>query len=264
MARCFTLVVALQMFAGSAFAQAPDPNRPEPLICKPAGQAPFAVVIWNHGLVRDAATFANAQRGWRNMCEALAAEGYLAYIPIRRFVRNLGPADITREADELSKAVNTVIAMPDVDRTKVAIMGHSRGATLALMVAVKRRDLAAVILTAPAPIPPKFLGDTMDRVRSMPAPVLLMVEKGDELGGLARTDARNSAVDDTAHVLRSVAQDDQTVVAGLHRVLGLQHLTRRRECDYGAVSDVDDDDVPLLIDGDAVGLTKRRALDQDR
>jgi len=133
MARCFTLVVALQMFAGSAFAQAPDPNRPEPLICKPAGQAPFAVVIWNHGLVRDAATFANAQRGWRNMCEALAAEGYLAYIPIRRFVRNLGPADITREADELSKAVNTVIAMPDVDRTKVAIMGHSRGATLALI-----------------------------------------------------------------------------------------------------------------------------------
>src|SRR6185503_18712970 len=83
---------------------------------------------------------------------------------------------------------------------------------------------------------------------------------GDELGGSARTDARNSAVDDTAHVLRSVAQDDQTVVAGLHRVLGLQHLTRRRECDYGAVSDVDDDDIPLLIDGDAVGLTKRRAL----
>jgi len=187
MARCFTLVVALQLSIGLAFAQTPDPNRPEPLVCKPAGPAPFAVVIWNHGLVRDPATFANAQRGWRNMCEAIAAEGYLAYIPIRRFVPNLGPADITREADELSKAVNTVIAMPDVDRTKVAIMGHSRGATLALMVAVKRRDLAAVILTAPAPIPPKFLGDTMDRVRSMPAPVLLMVEKGDELGGLDAT-----------------------------------------------------------------------------
>jgi dienelactone hydrolase len=91
------------------------------------------------------------------------------------------------EADEISKAVNTVIAMPDVDRARVAIMGHSRGATLALMVAVKRRDLAAVILTAPAPIPPKFMGDTIDRVRSMPAPVLLMVENGDELGGLEAT-----------------------------------------------------------------------------
>ena len=187
MARCFTLVVALQLSIGLAFAQNPDPNRPDPLVCKPAGQAPFAVVIWNHGLVRDPATFANAQRGWRNMCEALAAEGYLAYIPIRRFVRNLGPADIGREADEISKAVNTVIAMPDVDRSRVAIMGHSRGATLALMVAVKRRDLAAVILTAPAPIPPKFLGDTMDRVRSMPGPVLLMVENSDELGGLDAT-----------------------------------------------------------------------------
>lgn len=121
------------------------------------------------------------------MCEALAAEGYLAYIPIRRFVRDLGPADIGREAGELSKAVDRVIAMPEVDRARVALMGHSRGATLALMEAVKRRDLAAVILTAPAPIPSRFLGNTMDRVRSMPAPVLLMVENGDELGGLEAT-----------------------------------------------------------------------------
>jgi dienelactone hydrolase len=181
------LAVALQVSAGLAFAQAPDPNRPEPLLCKPAGQPPFAVVIWNHGLVREAATFANAQRGWRNMCEALAAEGYLAYIPIRPFVRNLGPADISREADELTKAVNRVIAIPEVDRSRVALMGHSRGATLSLMVAVKRRDLAAVILTAPAPIPARFLGDTLDRVRSMSSPVLLMVENGDELGGLDAT-----------------------------------------------------------------------------
>jgi dienelactone hydrolase len=187
MARCLAIAVALQLSAGMAFAQAGDRDRPEPLVCRPTGQAPFAVVIWNHGLVRDAATFANAQRGWRNMCEALAAEGYLAYVPIRRFVRNLGPADIGREADELSKAVNAVVAMPDVDRSRVALMGHSRGATLSLMVAVKRRDLGAVILTAPAPILARFLGDTLDRVRSMSSPVLLMVEKGDELGGLEAT-----------------------------------------------------------------------------
>lgn len=187
MVRCLALAVALQLSVGLAFAQSPDEDRPEPLVCKPAGPAPFAVVIWNHGLVRDAATFANAQRGWRNMCEALAAEGYLAYIPIRRFVRNLGPADISREADELSKAVNTIIAMPDVDRAKVAMMGHSRGATLSLMVAAHRRDFAAVILTAPAPIPSRFLGDTLDRVRTMPGPVLLMVENGDELGALPAT-----------------------------------------------------------------------------
>jgi len=185
MARCFALAVALHLSVAPAFAQGAD--RPEPLVCKPAGQAPFAVVIWNHGLVRDAATFANAQRGWRNMCEALAAEGYLAYIPIRRFVRNLGPADISREADELTKAVNAVITMADVDRTRIALMGHSRGATLALMAAVRRRDLAAVILTAPASIPSRFLGDTLDRVRSMSSPVLLMVENGDELGGLEAT-----------------------------------------------------------------------------
>lgn len=187
MSRGLAIVVALHVSVGLAFAQPANPDRPEPLLCKPAGQAPFAVVIWNHGLVRDAATFANAQRGWRNMCDALAAEGYLAYIPIRRFVPNLGPADISREADELSKAVNTAIALPGVDRSKVALMGHSRGATLSLMVAVRRCDLAAVILTAPAPIPAKFLGDTLDRVRTMPGPVLLMVENGDELGALPAT-----------------------------------------------------------------------------
>ena len=69
MARYFTLVVALQLSIGLAFAQTPDPNRPEPLVCKPAGPPPFAVVIWNHGLVRDPATFANAQRGWRNLSD---------------------------------------------------------------------------------------------------------------------------------------------------------------------------------------------------
>jgi dienelactone hydrolase len=119
------------------------------------------------------------------MCEALAAEGYLAYIPIRRFVANLGPAEIGREAEELAQVVSRVIAMPDVDRARVALMGHSRGGTLALMVAVRRKDLAAVVLTAPAPIPSRFLGDTFERARSMQSPVLLMVENGDELGGLA-------------------------------------------------------------------------------
>lgn len=183
--RCLALGLALHMVGGSAWGQAPDFDRPAPLVCRPTGQGPFAVVIWNHGLVRDRATFANAQRGWQNMCGALAAEGYLTYVPIRRFVPNLGPAEIGREADDLSEVVSRIIAMPDVDRAKVALMGHSRGATLALMVAVRRRDLAAIVLTAPAPIPPRFLGDTLARVRSTSTPVLLMVENGDELGGLA-------------------------------------------------------------------------------
>lgn len=86
------------------------------------------------------------------MCAAIAAEGYLAHVPIRRFVPNLGPAEIRREADELSKVVSRILTMPDVDRTRVVLMGHSRGATLALMVGVTRRDLAALVLTAPAPI----------------------------------------------------------------------------------------------------------------
>ena len=137
--------------------------------------------------------------------QALAAEGYLAYVPIRPFVANLGPAQIASEADELARVANRVIAMPDVDRHRVALMGHSRGAILALMVPVKRKDLAAVVLTAPTRIPPRFLGDTFDRTRSMPTPVLLMAENGDELGGLA-------AVQDIDAQLKRRRQDDHRTI----------------------------------------------------
>jgi dienelactone hydrolase len=172
--------------SGSVPAQAAaNSDRPEPLVCKPAGQGPFPTVIWNHGRVDDPQTFAAAQRGWKNLCEAFAADGYLGYMPIRPFAANLGPADIAREAGDLARVLDRVMAMGDVDRAHVALMGHSRGATLALMVAARRSDLAAVILTAPAPIPSRFLGDTFARVRSMRAPVLLMVENSDELGSLA-------------------------------------------------------------------------------
>lgn len=198
---CRALCLVFAVAGGVASAQVRDSDRPEPLVCKPEGQGPIAVVIWNHGLVTDPATFSNAQRGWQNMCRDLAAEGYLAYVPIRRFVRNLGPNEITREADELSKIVNNIIEMPGVDRARVALMGHSRGATLALMVAVRRRDLGALVLTAPAPIPAKFLDGTMARVGSMPTPVLLMVEQGDERGALP-------AVADIDTELKRRRQDD--------------------------------------------------------
>src|SRR5438128_2674740 len=72
-----------------------------------------------------------------------------------------------------------------IDALAVLRPGIKTAAGLALMVAVRRKDLAAVVLTAPARIPPRFLGDTLERVRSMQSPVLLMVENGDELGGLA-------------------------------------------------------------------------------
>jgi len=205
---CLAFIVAFSFVDRSASAQAPgavNSDQPEPLLCRPAGQGPFATVIWNHGLVSDRSTFTNAQRGWRNMCEAFAADGYLAYIPIRRFIANLGPADVRREADDLAQVVSRVIEMPGIDRARVVLMGHSRGATLALMVAVRRKDLAAVVLTAPARIPPRFLGDTMVRVRSMQSPVLLMVENGDELGGLA-------AVQDIDTELKRRRNDDHRTI----------------------------------------------------
>ena len=51
---------------------------------------------------------------------------------------------------------------------------------------------------------------------------------------------------------------------GLHRVLGPQQLASRRERQHLVVADVDDDDVALGVEGDAVRLTQRRALNEDR
>ena len=68
--------------------------------------------------------------------------------------------------------------------------------------------------------------------------------------------------DDAADVLRAVGHDHQAVVAGLHRRLGLDQLSRGRERQHVVVADVDDDNVALRIEGDAVRLTERRALNR--
>ena len=57
---------------------------------------------------------------------------------------------------------------------------------------------------------------------------------------------------------------DETVVARLRRVLGLHQLTGWRERQHLVVADVDDDDVALRVEGDAIGLAQRRTLHEDR
>ena len=153
-------------------------QRGKALLCRPAGKGPFPAVIYNHGLIVDLWGYEGATlRGYdlRGICEALTADGFLAFAPIRRS----GRGDIPAHKEEVSRAVDYVKALPGVDPDRVALMGFSRGGLLTLVVGVEREDLKALVILAPAPGRGLF-AEAVKGVPSLKAPVLLMVEAEDE------------------------------------------------------------------------------------
>jgi len=148
------------------------------LRCRPKGTGPFPAVVYNHGLIVDLHGYERAaQRGYKlaGFCDALAADGFFAFAPVRRS----GPRNIARQKAEVSRAVDYVKSLPDVDPSRIALMGFSRGGLLTLMVAVERNDLKALLILAPAPGEGHF-AEAVTRVPSLAAPVLLLVEAGDD------------------------------------------------------------------------------------
>jgi dienelactone hydrolase len=140
------------------------------------------------------------------MCEALASEGVLAFIPIREIERGLRPSDIPYNQAELSRVVDSVKALPDVDPSRVALMGHSRGGLLTLMVGLERKDLKALIITAPADIRPYF-SQSVARLSRVNVPVLLLVEEGDEMGSLGAVNVLDQALRNQGKEARTIRYD---------------------------------------------------------
>jgi dienelactone hydrolase len=123
----------------------------------------------------------------------LASDGFLAFIPIREVERGAGPQNLSYNQEELSRAVDYVKSLPDVDPSRVALMGHSRGGLLTLMVGLERQDLKALVITAPADIRPYF-SQAVAAVSHVNVPVLLLVEEGDEMGSLGAVNALDQAL----------------------------------------------------------------------
>ena len=168
------------------------------LLCRPEGKGPFAAVIWSHGRVEK-----DKRSGWQRMCEALASEGVLGFIPIREIERGLRPGDIPYNQAELSRAVDYVKGLPAVDPSRVALMGHSRGGLLTLMVGLERKDLKALIITAPADIRPYFQ-QSVARVSRVNIPILLLVEEGDEMGSLGAVNILDQALNNQGKEVRTI------------------------------------------------------------
>lgn len=194
-----------QAAAGSMLSYRINGGEGQALLCRPRGAGPFPAVVYNHGLIVDNVGYERAARRGYNLggiCGALAADGFLAFAPIRRS----GQGDIPRHKAEVSSAVNHVKALPDVDSSRVALMGFSRGGLLTLMVGVERSDLGALLILAPAPGQGHF-AEAVKRVPSIKAPVLLLVEAGDESEILEDFDLLERALAAHGKAQRSIRYD---------------------------------------------------------
>ncbi|MFQ5850106.1 MAG: dienelactone hydrolase family protein [Candidatus Binatia bacterium] len=177
LARFLLFLFVIQSCGGASLVNHIGGEKGEALLCKPGGKGPFPAVVYNHGKIVDLEGYAGASaRGYEldEICRALAMDGFLAVAPIR----GSGRGNILRHKEEVSRWVDYVMTLPDVNPSRVALMGFSRGGLLTLMVGVERRDLKAVLILAPAPGQGLF-AEAVQRVPSLNSPVLLLVEAGD-------------------------------------------------------------------------------------
>ena len=148
------------------------------ILSRPKGKGPFPAVVYNHGKIIDKEGYQGAMELGYNLdgiLQALAEEGFLAFAPIRKS----GLRDMPLHNEEVSRAVDYVKTRADVDPSQVVLMGFSRGGLLTLIVGTERNDLKALLIMAPAPGQGHF-AEAVQRVSSLNAPVLLLVEAGDD------------------------------------------------------------------------------------
>lgn len=171
------LACVVQAQAASLITWRASGSERQALECRPAA-TPAPVVVYAHGLIVDLHGYEGAARRGFNLeriCRSLAAEGYIAFAPIRRS----GRGDIPAHQAEIMAALDHARSLPGADASRMALMGFSRGGLLALMAGVERSDLSALIVLAPAPGVGHFT-QALQRVPALSAPVLLLVESSDE------------------------------------------------------------------------------------
>jgi carboxymethylenebutenolidase len=136
----------------------------------------------------------------RRIAATLAHLGYVALVPdyyhgggppdhenyddIETIIEHMAVLDFRRGAYDLVEAVEHLKRLPNVDRDRLGLWGYCTGATITLLSACLRNDLAATILFYPSQ--PRF--DTLavntpvhaiDMVWNLTSPVLLIVGEDD-------------------------------------------------------------------------------------
>lgn len=139
-------------------------------VCRPPGLGPFPAVLYNHGGLGTA-----VGGDLKGTCEALAEAGYLARSEKRRET-----IPLTGHLDDVFEGLSELIAHPDVDSSRVALLGYSRGGLLTLQAAVEKPSaIHAFVLMAPAPGGNNDMQTTLQNVDPITAPGLIMVAEND-------------------------------------------------------------------------------------
>lgn len=134
----------------------------------PAGEWPFAAVIYNHG-------------GFENMiggapeetARELAKAGYVGFSPIRREEMSMDG-----NLQDILAATDYLKGLQEVDKDRIAIMGFSRGGLLALLTAINGLQCKAIVVMAPAP-GKGHIQEAFQQIEKISAPVLLLVAEND-------------------------------------------------------------------------------------
>lgn len=177
LAACFFLIIFLGCAEGRIVNYPVKGEQGEALICRPEGEGPYPAVIYNHGLIVDRVGYRRVSTlGYDldGICQTLAKDGFLAFLPLR----GTGVRNLPGHVEEVSRAIDYVKTLGEVDPSRIALMGFSRGGLLTLMVGVERKDLSALVILAPAPGRGHFAA-AVEGVHSIKTPVLLLVEGSD-------------------------------------------------------------------------------------
>ncbi len=140
-------------------------------VCVPAGAGPFPGVVYNHG---GRATVVGGDL--EGTCLALAEAGYVGYSTQRRLTES---RSIAGHIDDVYAGLDALLAMSDVDTSRVAIMGFSRGGLLTLQAATERPDTFSAIVTMAPASAKGLLDQVLGDADQIDAPVLVLVSEND-------------------------------------------------------------------------------------
>lgn len=94
-----SFLLVLSSCINSAFSYGAEPDA---LLCRPEGKGPFPAVVYSHGQVANPQMLKQAQEGgWKRTCQRLAADGFLAFIPIREFYSDRKPPQVPSNKNDL-------------------------------------------------------------------------------------------------------------------------------------------------------------------
>ncbi|HEY2987924.1 MAG TPA: dienelactone hydrolase family protein [Candidatus Binatia bacterium] len=116
-----------------------------------------------------------------------------------------------RHKQQIARSIDHVKTLADIDASRIALVGFSRGGALSLSVALGRNDLKALGLLAPVG---REVQELTERLDSIKAPVLLLVEASDQSGVLTSFQQIDQRLRANRKEVRSITYDR----GGAHRL----------------------------------------------